>query len=82
MITSSAVSCTRRASVEISSRRGCNPAGPRTRVQGTQSSLAPWSSVWQPSGRAARRSPPLWVIISEAVPGPGGARVLSLRLTS
>src|SRR5690349_1217996 len=37
--------------VVFSSRRGCNPAGPRGGVQGTSSRLAPRPSVWLPSGR-------------------------------
>lgn len=48
----------RQASVVISSRRGCNPAGMGGEGQGTRSSLDPHPPGWQPSRRAGRRSPP------------------------
>jgi hypothetical protein len=45
--------------VVIFSRRGLVPAGAGAGVQGMRFRLAPRCSVWLPSWRAGRRSPPL-----------------------
>ena len=49
----------RRVLVVIFSRRGLVPAGVGAGVQGTRFRVVPRCSVWLPSWRAVRRSPPL-----------------------
>jgi hypothetical protein len=62
--------------VVISSRRGFTLPGRGHRVQGTHSRLAPGALGLAALGRAAWSSPPQSPhLISEAVPGSGGARV-------